>query len=155
MTGVQTCALPICLVRLRKGVTGGAFIAGATEAVSTAFGDLFRLGSIRPADLTEARIVIGTEVARLACERRDDADMAALEDNVRRTREAAEQGDLMRHASINMEFHVLLARAARNPVLLYVTEALLDVTRQYVRALGAMPNRFALESRDQIGRAHV
>lgn len=138
------------LVRLRKGATGGAFIAGATEAVSAAFGDLYRLGTIRPAHLTEARIVISSEVARLACERRDDADLAVLEDNVRRTREAAEQGDLMRRANINMEFHVLLARAARNPVLLFVTEALLDITRHYVQALGPMPNRFALESRGRM-----
>ena len=138
------------LVQLKKGAAGGAFIAGARGAVSVAFGDLFRLGTIRPADLTEARIVIGTEVARLACQRRDDADMVALEDNVRRTRDASEKGDLVRRANTNMEFHTLLARAARNPVLLFVTEALLDITRKYVHALGAMPNRFALESRDRM-----
>jgi DNA-binding FadR family transcriptional regulator len=136
------------LLSLRKGVTGGAFVASrGGEVVSTALGDLYRTGAIRTADLTEARLILGREVARLACERRDEADLAALERNVERMQELASSGDLIARAGTNLEFNKLLAIATKNPVLVILTAALVDATRDLVHVLGPMPNSFALKSR--------
>jgi GntR family transcriptional repressor for pyruvate dehydrogenase complex len=136
------------VVTLKKGVAGGAFIhSGSGDAVARALADLYRLGSVSPAHLTEARLIIGREVARLACERYDEVDLKALEENVEKTRLAAEQGDLVARANTNLEFHKLMVRATKNPILILMTDALVEITREFLQVLGAMPNRFALASR--------
>lgn len=139
------------LVELRKGAAGGAFIrAGGGEAAVAGLSDLFRLGAIRPEHLTEARIIVGTEVARLACRRRTARDLAALEANVRAAEEATARGDMAARAEINYEFHRLLARATRNPVLIVLTDALMEMTRHFVDRIGYRPNRYVLPSRRRL-----
>lgn len=136
---------------LRKGVHGGAFIhRGGGDAVAKAMADLYRLGALNAANLTEARIILGREVARLACERWTDADFQALEENVRLTREAAEKHDHLMRAHTNLEFHRLLAQATHNPVLILITHALTELVREFLQTLGAMPNEFALASRERM-----
>lgn len=139
------------LLRLRKGAAGGAFIReGGGEAAIAGLADLFRMGAILPKHLTEARILIGTEVARLACARRSAADLAALEANVAGAEAATAAGDTARRAMFNYEFHRLLARATRNPVLIVLTDALTEMTRHFVEAVGYMPNRYVMPSRRRL-----
>lgn len=139
------------LLELRKGATGGAFIKeGGGDAAVAGLADLYHLGAIRPQHLTEARILIGTEVARLACARRTREDMAALEANVAAAEEATARGDVANRALVNYEFHRLLARAARNPVLTILTDALMEMTRHFVESVGYMPNRYVMPSRRRL-----
>lgn len=139
------------LLELRKGATGGAFIKeGGGDAAVAGLADLYHLGAITPEHLTEARIVIGTEVARLACARRTKEDLAALEANVTAAEEATRRGDVVQRAHINYEFHRLLARAARNPVLIVITDALMEMTRHFVESVGYMPNRYVMPSRRRL-----
>lgn len=139
------------LLELKPGISGGAFIRnGGTDVVKTALGDLFRLGVIDAANLTEARIIVSCELARMACKRRSDADLAALEENVRLMEEAAHAGNYVLRASRNLEFHKLLARATQNPVLVLITDALVDITREMVQMIGAMSNEFVIASRHRM-----
>lgn len=139
------------VVRLKKGPGGGAFIhSGSRDAVAHAMADLYRLGNASPVSLTEARLILGPPVARLACMRWDDADMAALEDNVRRTREANERGDHHSRAEHNVEFHQLLVQASKNPILIAITHALVEMVREFLQVFGAMPNEYALASRERM-----
>lgn len=139
------------LLELKKGATGGAFIReGGGDAAVAGLADLYHLGAIRPQHLTEARLLVGTEVARLACARRTDADLEALEANVREAGEATARGDVAERARINYEFHRLLARAARNPVLIVITDALMEMTRHFVEHIGYMPNRYVMPSRRRL-----
>jgi DNA-binding FadR family transcriptional regulator len=50
----------------------------------------------------------------------------------------------------SVEFHSILAAAARNPVLSIMTDVLADVTLKFVRARGEMPNEFVIESRERM-----
>ena len=139
------------LVELKKGATGGAFIRqGGGEAAVAGLSDLFRMGAIRPEHLTEARILVGTEVTRLACKRRTRPDLAALEANVSAAEAATEKRELARRAEINYEFHRLLARATKNPVLIVLTDALMEMTRHFVETIGYQPNRYVLPSRRRL-----
>lgn len=139
------------LVELKKGASGGAFIReGGGEAVVAGLSDLFRMGAIRPEHLTEARILVGTEVTRLACKRRTKSDLAALEANVQAAQAATEKRETARRAEINYEFHRLLARATRNPVLIVLTDALMEMTRHFVETIGYQPNRYVLPSRRRL-----
>ncbi len=136
------------ILELKPGVAGGAFIRNSSaDVIKTALSDLVRLGVIDSANLTEARTILSREVARLACERLTDDDLAALTDNVRLTEEAATAGNHPLRVSRNLEFHKLLARATRNPVLMLLTDALVEMTREFVHVIGAMPNAFVIASR--------
>lgn len=139
------------LLELKKGATGGAFIReGGGGAAVAGLADLYHMGTIRPQHLTEARILIGTEVARLACARRTKDDLAALERNVEAAEAATAAGDVDRRAQINYEFHRLLARAAKNPVLIILTDAMMEMTRHFVESVGYMPNRYVMPSRRRL-----
>jgi GntR family transcriptional repressor for pyruvate dehydrogenase complex len=139
------------LLELRKGASGGAFIReGGGDAVVAGMSDLYQLGAIRPQQLTEARLVIGTEVARLASARRTREDLAALAANVEDAQAATDKGDLARRAEVNYEFHRLLARATKNPVLIILTDALMEMTRQFVERIGYQPNAYVMPSRRRL-----
>ncbi len=139
------------LLQLKKGAAGGAFIReGGGEAAIAGLADLFRMGAIRPEHLTEARILIGREVARLACARRSRADLEALQANVTAAEASTAAGDFAQRAVLNYEFHRLLARATRNPVLIVLTDALTEMTRHFVEAVGYKPNRYVMPSRRRL-----
>lgn len=139
------------VLRLKKGPGGGAFIhCGSGDAITKALSDLYRLGSVQPSSLTEARLILGPAVARLACERWDAQDMQSLEDNVRKSREANERNDHLMRAQANLEFHKLLAQASKNPILVAMTNALVELVREFLQVLGAMPNDYVLASRERM-----
>ncbi|MBS0335859.1 MAG: FadR family transcriptional regulator [Proteobacteria bacterium] len=139
------------LLELKKGAAGGAFIReGGGGAAVAGLADLYHMGTIRPQHLTEARILIGTEVARLACARRTKEDLLALQKNVEEAEAATAAGDVDHRAQVNYEFHRLLARAAKNPVLIILTDAMMEMTRHFVESVGYMPNRYVMPSRRRL-----
>src|SRR5450755_3305416 len=74
------------IVRLQKGVKGGAFIqAGDAGRMDDVVRDMLSLGSISVAELTESRVHIQDLVVRLACARATRADLDALAANIDRT----------------------------------------------------------------------
>jgi GntR family transcriptional repressor for pyruvate dehydrogenase complex len=112
------------LVEVRQGSTGGYFVREADDRpLIRDFATLFRLKGLSRAQLIEARRLIEPEVAFLAAQRATDAELkgllAALE---QRTATAADGGEPRR---FDIEFHRLLADAARNPVHAVVTHALM------------------------------
>lgn len=141
------------LLELRKGAAGGAFIReGGGDAVITGLADLFHLGRIQPEHLTEARTILGAEVARLACERRTAADLEKLRANVAQAQQASDAGRIDERAELNYQFHSLLARATRNPVLIIVTDALMAMTRHFIETIGNRPNTYVMPSRRRLLR---
>ncbi|HET8759120.1 MAG TPA: GntR family transcriptional regulator [Solirubrobacteraceae bacterium] len=90
-------------------------------------------------DRLELRLLLEGGIARLAAERRTDADVAALRSAVRgesKARSARAAHDLSR------EFHVTVARASRNPELVKTLEALwtVDIGRQLLARRGTSPD---------------
>lgn len=139
------------LLELRPGMGGGAYIRnGSSGVIRVAFDDLMNLGGLSASDLTEARIAIGKEVARLACARYTEEEYAGLVANVELTRQAAKAGDLKARVRHSVEFHRLLAVAAKNPAMAIMTNVLADITMTFVRVLGEMPNEFVIESRERM-----
>ncbi len=137
------------LLRLQKGASGGAFVRESTgEAVITAMRDMFHLGAIQPGDLTEARVLIESIAVRVACERATAEDIEALKVNIASAERAArEKTDFYDQAAIHLDFHRIIARATKNPVMVIVMEALLDVMQHFIRAIGQQRNPWVLPSR--------
>lgn len=121
------------LLEVKKGATGGAFIRdGGAVAVRAGLVDLYSLGTIQPMHLTEARLLIGVEVVRLACERGSEEEMLELERNVEQADAAAKAGDAPRRTLLNLEFYRILARMTQNPLLEIVTDAVMTITLKFV-----------------------
>ena len=136
------------VVELRKGRSGGAFItSGKPNVVSDSMADLLRLGNISWNHLTEARIWIEQIIVRVACKRATAADIEALEQNIREALALFEQGQLMEKTEVLIEFHNILARATRNPVLVMMTRTLTDMMLYFARRLGSETTRAVFRSR--------
>ena len=136
------------LLQMKKGATGGAFIRdGGGEAVATGLSDLYLLGTIRPEHLTEARILVGVEVARLACARATDAEIDELEANVEAAEQAVSARDYVQRTELNLEFYRILARMTRNPILATVNDAVTAITRKFVEEVGRTSNQSVMPFR--------
>jgi len=116
------------LVEVRQGSTGGYFVREVDERpLVRDFTTLFRLGRVSRAQLIEARRLIEPEVAFLAAQRATDADVKTLLAAVEQR--AAAGADSRR---FDLDFHRLLAEAARNPVHSVVIHALMRLEAEVV-----------------------
>lgn len=133
------------IVEMRKGATGGAFVRfGSSGVIVSGMRDLYHLGGITPGQLTEARVWLSEVVVRVACERATDEDLAALEANIDAVAKASEFDERARH---NRQFHVILAQATRNPILVITMEGIVEVFAQFIAQIGPSDNSFILPSR--------
>lgn len=136
------------IVEMRKGASGGAFVRpGSPTVIVNGLRDLYHLGAITPAQLTEARIWLSEIVVRVACERATEEDFDALEANVEASKEAEAAGNFDERARLNREFHVILAKATRNPIIAITTESVMGVFAQFILRIGPSDNPFILPSR--------
>lgn len=120
-------------VQLRKGATGGAFIAeGRPDVVADVMQGMFHAGGISLEQLTEARLWIESVVVRVACARADAAAYAALEENIRQAEVETRAGNLVAKTQLNIQFHMLLAATTGNPVLTMVMGAVMNILREFI-----------------------
>ena len=136
------------LIRLQKGASGGAFISERSgEAIVTGLLDLYHLGAIQPAELTQARIWLETIIVREACARATPADIVALHQNIDEAAQAHVNADFALRAARNLEFHRILTRITGNPIMVVVMNGVLDVLHHFIKTIGEYPNTFVLPSR--------
>ena len=134
------------IVGLHKGTKGGAFILeGNADVVTQSLRDMMSVGSISLDSLTEARVLILTEVVRLACKRATEVDMAAISTNIDRLAELTDAGRIAERAPYSFEFYSLLARATRNGVLMLIIDSISRILLQFVVRVGP------LEALDLVG----
>ena len=117
---------------------------GSSGVIVNGLRDLYHLGAITPQQLTEARVWMSEIVVRIACERATDEDFAALDANIDA---AAKAPDFDQRARHNREFHVILARATRNPIIAITMESLMAVFGNFIAQIGPSDNTFILPSR--------
>lgn len=139
------------ILRLQKGVKGGAFInEGDAGRMNEVVRDMYSLGSISVAELTEARVHIQDLVVRLACERASAADLAALEANIDRTAQMSTEGRYLDRVECSREFYRLLAAATHNQVLAMMVHSITEIVMQFVYArvaAGGKPQPRLVEKR--------
>ena len=108
------------VLEVRRGPGGGMYVA--TDVVPT---DLVRhSASLRLAEIAavlEARRLLEPQVALLAAERADEEDFAAMERSIEAMRRIVDGGWHQRHEDrflqLDVQFHLALARASRNPTV--------------------------------------
>lgn len=136
------------IIEMRKGATGGAFVrAGSSGVIVNGLRDLYHLGGITPEQLTEARIWMSETIVRVASERATDEALQALDANIKAAASAGAAGDFDERARLNREFHVILAKATRNPIMISTMEGIMAVFGQFIARIGPSDNSFVLPSR--------
>lgn len=136
------------LIRLQKGARGGAFISERSgDAIATGLMDLYHLGSISPAKLTEARIWLESVIVREACQNATADDLAELNRNIEDAEAAAAEGDFERRVERHLDFHRILARMSGNPIMVVVMDGVLSVLLHFIRTIGDYQNSYVLPSR--------
>lgn len=138
------------LVKLRKGMNGGAFVREHNgDNVVAGLRDLYTMGAIQPSHLTEVRIGFETLVIESAIKRATRADIELLEANFAIATRAEQVGDIALRASASLEFHRLLGRFTRNPILEIVMDSLMEIMSLFIRDIGPYHAKHVLQSRSR------
>ena len=121
------------VLRLQKGVTGGAFILeGDPDLVRRSLRDMFFLGRISIDSLTEARTHVMQMAVGLAALRITPDIVAALEENTERFQKLSRWARMAERAEIGKQFYALIAKATRNDVVVVMVDALTSIVMQEV-----------------------
>lgn len=111
------------LVEIKVGAGGGAFVSEPHhETVSESLSNMLKMNSMNIEELAEARMVIETAIAALAAKRATAKDIAAIEEAIAEARTGKQSGD-PHFTPHSVSFHVALAQAAKNPVLLFTVNS--------------------------------
>ncbi len=111
------------LIDIKVGAGGGAFVAEPrAETVSESLSNMLKMKNANIEELAEARLVIETSIVALAAKRATAKDIAALEEAIAQARAGQNVGD-PRFTPHSVSFHVGLAEAARNQVLLFTVNS--------------------------------
>lgn len=139
------------MIALKKGATGGAFVRhGDSEVVANGLIDLYHLGAITPQHLTQARIGLSEIVVRAACDSMTDEDLEALERNVNEAVAADRLGGFNERTRVHQQFHILLAKATRNPILIANMQGIMEIVRLFVQTIGPSENAYVMPSRRRL-----
>lgn len=119
------------LIFVKSGSGGGAFVRKISSRVlSETIEGIVRLDHVSMEELTEARLAVEMAVLPMVIQRIRPEDMEALEQNLREAEEGLEKGI---EEPKNLQFHILLAKACHNELLIKITEALLSVLARLLR----------------------
>jgi DNA-binding FadR family transcriptional regulator len=96
------------------------------------------------------RVLLGVEVARLACLRASDREIDALEENIVAAEAAVRSGNTPLRTELNLEFHRMLARMTHNPLMVTLTNAVTVVTAQVSKGMVPMSDRSVMPLRRRL-----
>lgn len=119
------------LIYIRQGSSGGAYVKEADiSVIAESVYDLVWRSDIRLEDLTEARLAVEKQILQSAFNRMTEDDLRALGTCVEELEEIT-RGKTDRDMPIRYnisKFHLVLARATRNPVFEILLTVLVNVT---------------------------
>lgn len=111
------------LVEIKVGAGGGAFVAvPSTDPINMVMTDLLRLHGVSIPELIEARLVIETSIVTFAAQRATPEDITAMREALAEAKRARANGDF-HFTPYSVNFHIALAKAARNRVLLFTVNS--------------------------------
>lgn len=119
------------LIYIKQGSLGGAFIKEIDSSIITSsISDMVKIGNVTLQNLTEARLGIEMFMLELAMMRMTDDDLDLLKKNIDDAEEKVHKG--VRILQENMEFHILLAKASKNPLFESMIKSIMEVTKSFM-----------------------
>ena len=121
------------LVKMRPG--SGTYVTEVTpQVVADSIERYFAFGSCSHEDLVKLREVLEPEVAALAAEHSTSEDLARLKELVEDMEDAFFEDDVEHYAVTDTNFHVALALASHNELIIAITSALQQIMRVWIEA---------------------
>ena len=108
----------------------GTFITdGTSQAVRQSFDLMVKIGQPEGStDLAEVRSILEPEIAALAAERASEADRATLREAVAVMDRSLKDADA--YIEADLDFHLALAEAAANPLILSLIDSIVGLLRE-------------------------
>lgn len=107
----------------------GTFITnGTSQAVRDSLGRMARIGQDGWASLVEVRELLEPEIAARAAARAREKDVSAMRDAVMAMEAAL--GDADTYIEADLDFHLALAEAAENPIILTLIDSIVGFLRE-------------------------
>jgi GntR family transcriptional regulator, transcriptional repressor for pyruvate dehydrogenase complex len=140
---------------IRPAGNGSFAIADYRNPLNQSVRLLLTLDEATMRDIYEVRRILECEAAALAAERREDADLARMGSAVEDMEEGLEDPVGDRYIEADLRFHLAIAEAARNRLLLHNMHALRDVIRRALASVYHYPSspRSSLEKHRTIQAA--
>jgi GntR family transcriptional repressor for pyruvate dehydrogenase complex len=147
------------LITVKQGSEGGSFIRDVSTSVVAGFlSDVIRRADVRLGHLTEVRIGIEKLVIGVAMPRITEIELGLLKKHIDDAEtimgESFRQGKRLNFklwAESNLQFHIVLARATRNPLYEMILESLMNVSRTFLVDLPIVPEFVEAHVRDHKG----
>lgn len=108
----------------------GTFITeGTSYSIRQSLDRVMKMGQAEgSAHLAEVREILEPEIAALAATRRDEKDLAAMQEAIGVMDEAQKDPDT--YIEADLDFHLALAEAAANPLILPLIDSIVGVLRE-------------------------
>lgn len=129
------------LLSVRQG--DGTYVVAVDE---TAVALTRKVSDSIPREVQEVRRGLDASAVQLAAGRRTEADLVSMTEALERRREAARAGDRDAFTAADVGFHIAVARAAHNQLLLDLYVILAEAIRQSVETTRSMGNAVAKEA---------
>ncbi len=138
------------LIQIRQGSDGGAFVRDVDPGVaSQSISDAIRRTDMNLKDLISVRIALEDLIAELAVKKITGAELDGLNKVVHEAETVVAEGMKEKNrsfdgellAEMNVDFHILLARATKNLLLEIISESLMNTMHLYYDA-NAQPIEF-------------
>jgi GntR family transcriptional repressor for pyruvate dehydrogenase complex len=115
------------LIVVKRGVNAGAYVSEINpDPITENFQNLIKFGMINFVHLTEARLYIEPEAARIAAICRTDKDIEMLNQLLKKA-EASNKTSGKEARLINIRFHVEIAKVTQNPIIIFISESITQV----------------------------
>lgn len=114
------------LVNIKKGPAGGIFVSNVYhKPIKDTLSNMILSGELKTDHLFDARMLIEPHIAREAAQNATEEDLNAIQKVMDDSE--AHFDDPVRLRRNNLDFHLLLARASRNPVLYLLLESVFEL----------------------------
>jgi len=115
------------LIVVKRGVNAGAYVSEINpDPITENFQNLIKFGMINFVHLTEARLYIEPEAARIATICRTDKDIGMLNELLEKA-ETSNNTSGKEARLINVRFHVEVAKVTKNPIIIFISESITQV----------------------------
>jgi GntR family transcriptional regulator, transcriptional repressor for pyruvate dehydrogenase complex len=116
------------ILEIKRGTQGGAYVRDPNiKFINNFLRDMFSMGNIDVADLTEARIAVEPFTLRLAAERMSEESLEQLRQNIDETKECLKRKNPNDARLLNLEFHRIIAQASGNLVIFFMIDSIMDI----------------------------
>jgi len=139
---------------IKQGVKGGSYVREADfSPIVNSITHMLQLKRITLENLTEARLVIEPEIAKMAALKSKQVDLKQMEEALNELRQLVEKKE--RSTATNIQFHRVIGESCKNPVLYFINNSLLNLLQENLSKLflELEKNRLMLEQHIRIYEA--